>query len=532
MPRELRWKAVIIAIVFVAGFIYLVPTFFGELAWWRSPLPQDKIQLGLDLQGGMYLVLEVEAEKAVESAVDQYAGDLKETLASGNGVVAQVTREEGNRIRVTLLGEAARAKYDRIMSERFRSLKIVESRTKDKRYEEVLELLPEEVKLISESAVEQGLETIRNRIDQFGVAEPVVQRQGDRRIVVQLPGIKDPERAIKLIGKTALLEFKLLDESMTAEEALAGQIPEGDEILYQKSVDRETGRTRTIPYLLKKRPVLTGEYLRDARIQIESQFNRAYVSISFNEEGARIFERVTGQNVDKRLAIVLDNVVHSAPVIQERIAGGRAQITGLFTTQEAGDLAIVLRAGALPAPVTILEKRTVGPSLGRDSIRQGLRAMLLGGAAVIAFMLFYYRLSGSVADLALLLNVFLIGAALSTLRATLTMPGIAGIILTTGMAVDANVLIFERIREELKLGKTIRAAVKSGFSRAFLTILDSNITTFIAALVLFQFGTGPVKGFGITLMLGILASLFTAVFVGRFIFDLALSRRKVERLSI
>lgn len=532
MPRELQWKAILIGIIILVALLFMVPSLFAPPRWWRSPLPQDKIHLGLDLQGGMHLVLEVEADKAAESALSGYMADLKEALASGDGVLAHVTREGSKAIKVTLLGEAAKARYDRVMSERFRMLATVQSKQEDKRYEELLELVPREAKNIEEAAVAQGLETIRNRIDQFGVAEPAVQRQGERRIIIQLPGIKEPDRALQIIGKTALLEFKLVDESVSVDQALQGQVPEGDEILYQKGLDRETGRARTVPYLLKKRAVLTGEYLRDARMEIETQFSRPYVSLAFNDQGARIFDRVTGDNVGKRLAIVLDGVVHSAPVIQERISGGRAQITGLFTEDESKDLAIVLRAGALPAPVKILEKRTVGPSLGRDSIKKGLRAMWIGGLAVIAFMIIYYRVSGVAANIALLLNVFLIGAALASLRATLTLPGLAGIILTIGMAVDANVLIFERIREERRLGKTVRAAVKAGFSRAFLTILDSNITTLIAAAFLFQFGTGPVKGFGVTLSMGLIISMFTAIFVCRFLFDSVLSKRPVKELSI
>jgi preprotein translocase subunit SecD len=267
-------------------------------------------------------------------------------------------------------------------------------------------------------------------------------------------------------------------------------------------------------------------------MQIGSQFNEPYVSISFDSEGAKIFERITGEHVGQRLAIVLDDTVYSAPVIRERIAGGQAQITGLFTTEEARDLAIVLRAGALPAPVRIEENRTVGPSLGADSIRQGVTSAIVGGALVVLFVILYYRWSGVIADIALFLNIVLLTGALAYFHATLTLPGIAGIILTIGMAIDANVLIFERIREELRLGKTIKAAIDAGFSKALYAIVDSNVTTIIAALVLFQFGTGPVKGFAVTLSLGIAASMFTAVFVSRVIFEHALSRWKVTQLSI
>jgi preprotein translocase subunit SecD len=313
---------------------------------------------------------------------------------------------------------------------------------------------------------------------------------------------------------------------------LKGNVPPGREILYKIDEDPQTQRTSKTPFLLKKRTLLTGAYLTDARVAIDSQFNEPYVSINFDKKGARIFERITGDNVNKRLAIVLDNHVYSAPVIQEKIAGGQARITGRFTTEEARDLAIILRAGALPAPVNILEERTVGPSLGADSIRKGLLSMIIGGLLVIIFMVIYYKTAGLIADVALFLNILLIGAGLAGLQATLTLPGIAGIILTIGMAVDANVIIFERIREEVALGRTPRAAIDAGYNRATLTVLDANVTTLIAAIVLFQFGTGPVKGFAVTLSLGVIASLFTALILSRLIFNYILVNRKVKTLSI
>jgi preprotein translocase subunit SecD len=350
--------------------------------------------------------------------------------------------------------------------------------------------------------------------------------------LIQLPGIKDTQRAKDLIGKTALLEFKLVDDTHSIEDALKGNIPPGDEILYKVEENPETRRSIKTPFLLKKRTLLTGAYLTDARVQIDSQFNEPYVSINFDRKGARIFERITADNVGKRLAIVLDQNVYSAPVIQEKIAGGQARITGRFTTDEARDLAIVLRAGALPAPVNILEERSVGPSLGADSIRKGLLSMLIGGLLVVAFMVVYYKMAGLIADVALVLNIMMIGAGLAGFQATLTLPGIAGIILTIGMAVDANVIIFERIREELTLGRTPRAAIDAGYNRATLTILDANVTTLIAAVVLFQFGTGPVKGFAVTLSLGVVASMFTALILSRLIFDYLMMYRQTKTLSI
>ena len=289
---------------------------------------------------------------------------------------------------------------------------------------------------------------------------------------------------------------------------------------------------RRTAYLLKDRTLLTGEYLTNAEVRIDTQYNRPYVALSFDDRGGKLFEKITGENVKKRLAIVLDDNVYSAPVIQDRISGGNAIIEGQFTMDEAKDLAVVLRAGSLPAPVQILEERTVGPSLGRDSIRKGLISMAVGGVLVVAFMVVYYGGSGIIADLALILNIILIMAGLAAFGATLTLPGIAGIILTIGMAVDANVLIFERVREELRLGKTPRAALDNGYSRATWTIVDANVTTLIAAIVLLQFGTGPVKGFAVTLSLGIAASMFTAIFGTRLLFDYLLQKRRMKTLSI
>jgi preprotein translocase subunit SecD len=411
----------------------------------------------------------------------------------------------------------------------------------------VWELREAEVKRIKDSAINQALETIRNRIDQFGVAEPIVQRQGLKQIVVQLPGVKEPKRARDLIKETALLEFKMLDEDNQSKLDLPGRIPkdkeadvlkqaegklpEGDQILFERGVDKDSGREYRIPYLVKKRVMLTGDVLSDARVSI-GQFNDPYVSITFDGKGGREFERITGDNIKKRMAVVLDNTIYSAPVIQDRITGGRAQITGTFSMQEANDLAIVLRAGALPAPLKIIQDLTVGPSLGKDSIEKGVQATLFAGAMVVIFMIVYYRLSGVIADFALMLNLLCLIGALSALNATLTLPGIAGIVLTIGMGVDSNVLIFERIREELRSGKAVRLAIDGGYDKALLTIVDSHVTTLITGVALFLFGTGPIKGFAVTLCLGIGINLFTALIGTKVIFDLLNQRHKVGQLSI
>lgn len=374
-------------------------------------------------------------------------------------------------------------------------------------------------------AVEQAFTIIRNRVDQFGVTEPTIQREGKKRIIVQLPGIRDPERAKELIGKTALLEFKIVKDWADSKEKLLAklnnEIPPGYYIPESKEEK---------VFLVEKEPVLTGRELFTAVPEIYEA--RPQVSLRFTGKGAKIFSEVTGEHVRERLAIVLDDVVYSAPVISEKITGGKARISGRFTMGEAKDLAVVLRCGFLPAPAKIIEERTVGPSLGRDSINKGVRAAILGLVLVVLFMLFYYRFSGLIANFALFLTLFLLVAALAGFGATLTLPGIAGIILTIGMAVDANILIFERMREELRSGKSIRASVEGGYTKAFLTIMDANVTTLIAALVLFQFGTGPVKGFAVTLSIGILASMFSALIVSRAIFEFLTSRRRFKRLSM
>ena len=531
--KDLKWRAAIVLVVLVAAFVYLLPTLNKELpAWWAKFFPEDKIHLGLDLQGGMHLILEVEDAKAVENTAERLAQEIKDELGSGHIRFRLVERQEDNKVRLLLPRDQDWQPVAELLKDKFPLLEVADRNFVEDQLQVVLEIEESQVRHIKKLAVDQGLETIRNRIDQFGVSEPDIRTQGENRILIQLPGIKDPQRAIELIGKTALLEFKLVDEQRSVEEALKGRVPAGSKVYYGRQVDPVTGQVRRTSYLLKDRTLLTGEYLTNAEVRIDTQYNRPYVAISFDDRGGKLFERITGEHVKERLAIVLDDNVYSAPVIQDRISGGNAVIEGQFTMEEAKDLAVVLRAGSLPAPVKILEERTVGPSLGRDSIRKGLISMAVGGLVVVAFMVVYYGGSGVIADLALIVNIVLIMAGLAAFRATLTLPGIAGIILTIGMAVDANVLIFERIREELRLGKTPRAALDSGFSKATLTILDANVTTLIAAIVLFQFGTGPVRGFAVTLSLGIIASMFTAIFGSRLLFDYLLQKRRMKKLSI
>ena len=484
-------RLVVVLAVIAAAILYCIPTFRPDI-W-----PHKKINLGLDLQGGMHLVLAVDTAKAVESAVERSYQDLRELVRKNQIQGVSPERPAPNRILVRVQGRENIEKFKGLLEKELRELKISTETPDPDTYVATMELPAAEAGQIKKLAVDQALETIRNRIDQFGVSEPDIRRQGEDRILIQLPGIQDTQRAKDLIGRTALLEFKLVDESRDVKATL-----------------------------------LTGASLTDARVQIDSQYGEPYVSIEFDRKGARAFERITGENVGKRLAIVLDNKVYSAPTIQEKIGGGKARITGRFTMEEARDLAIALRAGALPAPVTVLEERTVGPSLGFDSIRQGMIAMAVGGALLLLFMAIYYKLSGLLADFEILLNIVLTAAGLAAFGATLTLPGIAGTILSVGMALDNNILIYERIREELRLGKTPRGAVDMGFDRATLTILDANVTTLIAAAVLYQFGTGPVRGFAVTLSLGVVASIFTAVVVSRLVFDYILNTQKVKTISI
>jgi len=546
--KKVSGRLTLLALVVVVSVIFFIPSFqplYQALPdWAKRVMPNKGITLGLDLQGGIHLVMEVDEDRAVEIAVDRSVVSLQDLLVDKKIPVESVTRTGPTQVTIQFQNAELKAQIQKMIDE-YPTFNETESAGSANRL--VWELREMEIKRIKDSAINQALETIRNRIDQFGVAEPMVQRQGLKQIVVQLPGVKEPKRAKDLIKETALLEFKMLDEDNQLKLDLPARIPkekeaevlkqaeaklpEGDQILFERAVDKDTGREYRIPYLVKKRVMLTGDVLSDARVSI-GQFNDPYVSISFDAKGGREFERITGDNVKKRMAVVLDNTIYSAPVIQERITGGRAQITGTFSTQEANDLAIVLRAGALPAPLKIIQDLTVGPSLGKDSIEKGVRATLFAGAMVVVFMMVYYRMSGVIADFALALNLLCLIGALSALNATLTLPGIAGIVLTIGMGVDSNVLIFERIREELRLGKAVRLAVDGGYEKALLTIVDSHVTTLITGVALFLFGTGPIKGFAVTLCLGIGINLFTALVGTKVIFDLMNQRHKVEQLSI
>ena len=543
--KKLRGRFLLLLMVTVVSCIMAVPSFPGLYESLpdgvKNILSHRGLALGLDLQGGIHLVLEVEEERAVEIAVDRMKKAVEDLLAEKSIVVDGVSREGMSGITIDLENESDLGEAQTLLNEAFPSFESEKSSGTRLEYA----LRSDEAERIKTSAIDQALETIRNRIDEFGVAEPLIQRLGLNQIAIQLPGVQDPQRAKDLIQKTALLEFKMLYESPVAldlppqvergqeeqvRQNFEGKLPDEAEILFETVQESLDGSTYSIPYLVTKDAALIGDLLQDARVTI-GDFNEPVVSVTFDSKGAREFDLVTAANVGKRMAIVLDGKVYSAPTINERISGGRAVISGTFTTNEANDLAVVLRAGALPAPLKTLQDLTVGPSLGKDSIEKGLRTTLIAGSLVLIFMMVYYRLSGLIANMALALNLIGLLGALSGLNATLTLPGIAGIILTMGMGVDSNVLIFERIREELRQGRPVRLAVDAGFEKAFLTIVDAHVTTLITGLALFLFGTGPIKGFAVTLCLGIGINLFTAFVGTKVVFDF-MNRRKLETLSI
>ena len=529
MKGTLRIRILTALIVGILGLAWALPSFVGKDSPLAGILPDDEINLGLDLKGGVNLTLEVDVPKAVTYSLGQMGQDIKAGARDEKVVVVNPTVIAGEKLQFSVVRESMTEALDKYIEDTYSNSLVVNSREpqSDGKVRYVLSLKPEYRKYIAGLTVDQAVKTIRNRIDQFGVAEPDIRRQQDNRIQVQLPGLDDPKRAIEIIGRTAHLEFKLVEDDMTPEQARI----QGREVLPLKELMPD-GTYRTKSIVVRKEAALSGEYIADAGASYD-QFNQAYVRLNFNAAGARKFARLTGENVGKRLAIVLDGEVYSAPVIKDKISGGRASISGHFTTEEAHDLAVVLRSGSLPAPVNILEERSVGPSLGQESIQKGVTSTLVGFVLVLGFMALYYGFGGIVADVVLLLNIVLIMAGLAAFGATLTLPGIAGIILTIGMAVDANVIIFERIREELRKGLSTAQAVAEGYGRATLTILDANVTTIIAAVILYQFGTGPIRGFAVTLTLGILASMFTAIFVSRIFFDLVPGFKKpVSGLSI
>ncbi|MDW3229427.1 MAG: protein translocase subunit SecD [Acidobacteriota bacterium] len=511
MKKNLQWKLVLIIVVIGLCVFLIYP-------------PKEKIKLGLDLKGGTHLVLQVLTEDAINVETDQQLARFEEIFKKNNITYLEANKEHPGRFYFRGIPVDQEGKVRDLIDQYTRDWNY--SFSGDKL---VFSLKPATAQYLRDQAVNQTLETIRNRVDQFGVAEPIIQRQGSDRIVVELPGLEDPERVKELIKVTAVLEFKLVKagpapDEQTLLQEFGGQVPEDAEVV---RADPKSGAQGF--YLVSKVATITGKDLRTVRRGVD-EWNNPAVHFTLSPDGAKRFEQTTSQNIGKQLAIILDGRVQSAPVIEARISDSGI-IQGRFTPEEADDLVVILKAGALPAGIKYLEERTVGPTLGSDSVRQGLFSGLISIFAIMVFMIFYYRVAGVNAVIALILNELIIFGAMSYFKATLTLPGIAGIILGIGMAVDANVLIFERIREELASGKNVSSSISSGFSRAFSAIFDSNLTTIIAAVFLFQFGTGPSKGYAVTLICGLVANLFTAVFVSRFIFD-AFIIPKPKRLSI
>lgn len=524
MLRFSPWKIALVYVVSLAGIVFTFPNFFPEdtVKAFPSWVPARQINLGLDLQGGSHLLLEVGVDAVVrdrlEAALDALRTELRKArlgytdLDVDGGAVVLTMREAGDY-------EAIRSAIDAIDSD----LEISREGTRVRAgYSEA------KLREIRIGAVAQSIEIIRRRVDETGTREPVIQRQGEERVLVQLPGIDDPERMKDILGRTAKMTFHLVDETTSPEDARRGQMPPGSMLL--PSTEGKDPQGNPVLYVVRKRVSMAGDRLVDA--QPSYQDNQPVVSFRLDTLGARQFGDLTSANVNKRLAIVLDGKVVSAPNIQSPILGGSGVITGRFTTEEVNDLSLVLRAGALPAPMTILEERSVGPSLGADSIESGEIAGLIAFMAVGGFMILAYGLFGIFSAFALVLNMFLVVGLLSLFQVTLTLPGIAGIVLTVGMAVDTNVLVFERIREEVRAGRTPLSAIDSGYSRAMTTIIDANITTLIAAMFLFLFGSGTIKGFAVTLTVGIVTTMFSAIMITRYMVVTWYRTRRPQTLPI
>ena len=524
-----RTRLYLAATLTALAVLILLPSISGALPdWWTGTFPTPKIQLGLDLQGGTHLLLEVKLDEAVNTQLRRVADDVKQEMKQNKLEVKSITQDASGAVLVTLPTADERSAFLDLAGKMFSDMVIglaPNSGEAGPTYR--MTYRPMGLDQVRRNAMEQALETIRNRIDQLGVRETTIAQEGNDEILVQLPGIQDPERAKELIGKTGVLQFKLVDDSHSVSDALRDGPPPGDEILYGPA-----SRGGREPYLIETPVLLTGDTITDARVRPGGQLEGPYVTVDLDERGGQIFAAITSANVGRKIAIVLDNVVYSAPVIREAIPGGHVQITGNFTYDESHELAIVLRSGALPAPVEIIEERTVGPSLGRDSIHEGELSFVVGALVVLVFMAAYYSGAGLLADFGLSLNILLLICVMAALQATLTLPGIAGIVLTLGMSVDANVLVNERMREEVRGGKTPREAVRLGYERAWSAIRDSNISTFVAGLILFQFGTGPVKGFAVTLCVGVLTGVFSCFVVTRAWYDYLISMRRLNTISV
>ena len=513
-----RWKALAIIVTALVVCLCAVPNFFPEARVKTWPAwAQRRLVLGLDLQGGSYLLLEADSNYIKKEKLDQVRDDMRRTLrearilytglaSKGDSVEVKITKDTEVQTALGKLRELSQPLGGLLGSNGQRSLDVSDAGGGILR----VTVTPAAINDRIRQTIEQSIQIVERRVNELGTVEPLIQRQGQDRILVQVPGLQDPTRLKELIGETAKMDFRMVDSTVSPEQAQAGNVPPDSELL-------QSAEPNHPPYVVKKQVLVSGGDLTDAQPGFDPRTSEPVVNFRFNTAGSRKFSQATSENVGQPFAIVLDNKVISAPVIREPITGGSGQISGSFTVQAANDLAILLRAGALPAPLTIIEERTVGPGLGQDSIDKGELAAYVGSIMVIVFMLITYRLFGVFANIAVTINVAMIFGVLSLLNATLTLPGIAGIVLTVGIAVDSNVLIYERIREELRGGRTAISAIDAGFKRALSTILDSNITTFIAAAVLFYIGTGPVRGFAVTLGIGIITTVFTAFTLTRLI---------------
>ncbi len=515
-------------------------TISPDLPGWVRALGIQPMFLGLDLRGGIHVLIDVDMDAAVDQALERYNGDIRTLLRDEKVRYLTVTRDAG-RIAVKFRDAETRDKAESLIAREFRDLSL-ETGEQGADFFVYASMTPADELAVKKFALEQNITTLRNRVNALGVAEPIIQRQGERRIVVQLPGASDPGRLKEILGATATLEYRLVDTEHSVQDAVDGRVPVGSK-LYK---DRQ-GQ----PVLLQRRVIVTGDQITDASAGFDQRSGQPAVFVSLDGQGARRMRNVTTENVSKPMAVVfienrsVTSMVDGAPVkrterTEEVISvanilepfGRRFQTTGLDSSNEAHNLALLLRAGALAAPIEIVEERTIGPSLGQDNIDQGFQSVLIGFVLVVVFMAVYYKVFGLVADFVLLLNLVLIVAVLSMLQATLTLPGIAGIVLTVGMAVDANVLIFERIREEVRNGNSPQASIHAGYDKALSTIVDANITTLIAAVVLFSFGTGPIKGFAVTLFIGIVTSMFTAILGSRALVNLIYGGKRLTKLAI
>ncbi len=507
-----NYRLVIFAIAFIFGVGFSMPTLLQTKSG-------SKITLGLDLQGGLHMLLGVQTDEALKSKIKSIASSIK-FFTNDNDIIIDGLKVSDGKVSFVLLDEGELKNVNKMLKD----IKGIKTTSKEK-LNFTIELTKEEKIATVEYAINQAVETIRNRLDQFGLAEPTVARQGKDKILVEIPGIKtqaEEKRARELIAKAAHLQLMAVDEKKSDQvyDLSSSQALQYGDVIYS-DVKNENKK-----YLLKAIPILDGSMLTDARVAFDIQ-NQPIINFTLNSQGAKIFGDFTGKNINKRLAVVLDNKVYSAPNIRERIGGGSGQISGGFTLAEARDVAIALRSGALLAPVKLLEKRSVGPSLGADSIKASMLALILGFIAVVIFMILYYGFAGVIANVALIANLFMVLSIMALFGATLTLPGMAGIVLTVGMAVDANVIINERIRELLRQGASVSKSVEHGYANAMSAILDANITTLIAAVLLYAYGTGPIKGFAVTMSIGILASMLTAILGTHGIYDALMS--KIEK---